>query len=472
MLDRLLRAQSIAVVGASKGKTPTGADKLGAAALRYLVEHGFEGEIYPVNPKERELLNRRCYASLRDIPGKVDLALLLVPAPACLAAMEDCAAKGVGAAVVFASGFAEAGESELQERLISVARSAGIRVLGPNTNGFVNVADNVLGCISMVCRLESFPRGDIALVTQSGALGGSMLGNGIELGGGFSCWVATGNEADLTVADILEYLIEDDGTNVVAMFLEGIRDPDRFMRACHRAGELGKPVIVYKIGASEASARASASHTGAMVGSDRAFDAMCRRYGIIRVDDAAELVTTAITMSWLRDKLPRGRRVGIVASSGGICGVAADECARWGLEVPELDPETQDRIRAAVPPFGAVRNPVDVTQQIQSYPTGMQDTIRAVCESDAVDGVVLLMTMAAEPRASFYARAFCEAARASEKPIIVAWAGAVSLASEGFPMLSANRVPNYRSARGAVKAMRRLADYRIFLERRAEKCET
>jgi acyl-CoA synthetase (NDP forming) len=466
MLDGMIKARSVAVIGASAAQTG-GEDKLGTVALKHIMAHGFSGAIYPVNPKQTEIAGLTCYPSLADIPGEVDLAVIAVPAKACAAVMRECGAKGVKAAVVLASGFAEAGNTEMQDELLGAAREGGVRFCGPNTNGFISVVGDLVPCTSMVCSMAAFNRGNIAFITQSGAVGGSMLGTGTEEQGGFSHWISVGNEADLDIADYLDYLVDDPDTQVFALFVEGVRDPAKFTAACAKASRAGKPIIVYKIGLSDVAGETAVSHTGSMVGSDAVFDAVCKKYGMVRVDDAADLLPTAITFSWLRDKLPRGRNMGIVAPSGGICGVAADECHRVELDVPALDAAAQDIIRQYVPSFGAVRNPIDVTQQIRAYATGYQDTMRTVHEADNIDGVILLVTMVAEPRATFYAEIFTEAAQATDKPVIIAWTGAVSLASNAVPLLKRNHVPTYLSARGAVRAMRALYDYQVFLEQRS-----
>ena len=465
MLDAMFHARSVAVIGASKGTTETGGAKLGAAALNYLVDHGFDGPIFPVNPRYQELAGRRCYANVRDIEEGVDLALIVLRAEACPDAMADCAAKGVKVAVVYAAGFAEAGDRALQDRLLGAARAGGVRLCGPNTNGFINAVDNLVCCTSSVSDMNPFPGGDIAFIGQSGALGGSMLGCAMEEGSGFSYSVTTGNEADLGAADYLDYLIDDDRAKVFALFLEGVGDAPKFLAAAGKAARARKPIVVYKVGLSDIAAEACASHTGALAGSDRVFDAVCRQYGLIRVDDLAELLPTATAFSWIGDKLPRGNRVGIVSASGGISGVAADECHRFGLEIPELDAEAKARIGEFVPSFGSVRNPVDLTQQVRSRVSAYSDAARALLDLDTIDGVMLFATMVGEPRASVYGEEFSTIAREASKPVIVGWAGPPGLASKGFPMLQANRTPTFRSVRGAVKAMRRLYDYRTFLER-------
>ena len=238
-LQPLFQPKSVAVVGASRGLTATGAPKLGTAAMKNLLDHGFAGALHPVNPKETELFGRRCVARVADIEGPVDCAVIVVPASACVDAMRDCAAKGVRAAIVMSSGFAEAGEVGLQEELARVAREAGIRWVGPNTAGFVDFHHPFAATISMVGDMQPFVRGGVAFITQSGALGGSMLGRGMEQGVGFSNWVTTGNQADLSAADYLEHLVDDPNARVFALFLESVSDPPRFLAACAKAARAG-----------------------------------------------------------------------------------------------------------------------------------------------------------------------------------------------------------------------------------------
>ncbi len=465
-LDALFRPRSVAVIGASEGVSATGAPKMGTAALEHLIAHGFAGDIYPVNPRGGLLQGRQAYKDLNSVPGEVDLALVVLPAEHCLAAVRDCVAKKVGAAIVFGSGFSEAGNDTLEAELRETARAGGLRLVGPNTAGFVDMGSKLVATISMIGSFRPFVPGGIAFVTQSGALGGSLLGRAMEEGVGFSHWIASGNQADLETADYLDYLVDQPEVEAIALFLEGVGDADKFLAAARSAAVAAKPIVVYKAGRSEVAAAAVASHTGALAGSARIFDGICRQFGLLRVDDVADLFSTALALSWVNGKLPRGRRIGVVSASGGVCGVAADECDQFGLEIPELPEATQQAMRAFTPEFAALRNPVDVTGQIRSFPTGYQDVVRAVLAEPCIDAVLLLITMAAEPRASFYGREIPLLAAMSDKPVFVSWVGPVSMANIGYPMLSANRVPTFKTVRQAVKAMRHACDYRAFLARR------
>lgn len=468
-LAPLFRPRTVAVVGASQGATETGVPKLGTAAIKNLLDHGFAGSIYPVNPRETELFGLRCYRTVLDIEDDIDVALVVVPAGACVEVMRDCAVKGVKTAIVMSAGFAEAGDSVLQAQLLAVARQAGIRFVGPNTAGFICLHHNFTATISMIGDMQPFIAGSVAFITQSGALGGSMLGRGMEQGVGFSHWVATGNQADLSAADFLDYLVDDPRTKVLALFLESVTDPPRFIAACRRAVSIGKPVLVYKSGSSAVGAASSASHTAALAGSHQIFSAMCRQYGIVQVDDLAELLPLAKTLAWLGERLDlgkqRARRVGIVSASGGICGVAADECDLVGLEVPELSAPRQAQIRSYVPRFASVRNPVDLTGQIRSSATGYQNTVRVVLEDESIDAVLLLVTMVAGDRASFYGREISRLAAEANKPLIVAWAGPQSLASDGYRMLAEGHVPVFDSVRSAVRALRGLENFGTTMRR-------
>ena len=462
MLDAFFAPESVAVVGATDGATSTGAPKMGAAALEHLIAHGFQGEIYPVNPKLKTVSGYPCYATVEEIPQDVDLALILVAAQHVIPTIRQCGRKKTKAAVVFSSGFAEAGEHCLEAELVSACREENIRMCGPNTAGIVGNFESFVASISMVCQMNPFRKGNIAFLTQSGALGGSMLGRALESGIGCSHWVATGNEADLKLHDYMRHVIDDDNVDVIALFIEGIRDAEAFVQACKKAAQQRKPIVAYKTGLSEVSARATASHTGAIAGSNRVFDAVCKQFGITRVDDAAELLPAAKSFSQAAGKYPQGRNIGIVSASGGICGVAADDCHRQGLRIPELSAEAQNRIRGFVPEFAAVSNPIDVTGQIRSSATGYQDTVREVLSQEYIDAVLLLVTMAAEPRASFYGEEIPQLAAHSDKPVVVGWCGATSLAHKGYPMLHDAGVPTFHSSNEAVKALAYWARYAEF----------
>ncbi|HUZ01522.1 MAG TPA: acetate--CoA ligase family protein [Thermomicrobiaceae bacterium] len=451
---RLMNPASIVVVGAS----PTRA-KQGGRLFHYLIKHGFSGPLYAVNPNATEVMGRPCYPSVSDLPEVPDLACLMVPADAVPGVLEECGAKGIRSAVVYTAGFAEvddAGRAK-QDELVAIARAYGIRLCGPNTAGIVNVAARTCAAFGMAFEAERMPPGEIAFLTQSGALGSSLLSRSWDQGIGFSHWVCTGNEADLTLSDYLAALVEDPATRVVAIFMETLRDPDRFAAACRRARELGKPIVVYKTGTSEAGQRAVLSHTASLAGDDAVYDAFFRAHGVIRVHDLQGLVDAALALAW--QPAPRGPRIGVVSASGGACSVVADECARHGLELPALSDDARQRIQAVIPPFGVSQNPVDVTMQITVNPGMVGQVAEVMLGEDTVDALLVLMTTNADPPALEVAKGVVRAASSATKPVIVVRVGAESLAPESVPYYRASRVPLFPMPDRAVRALRAMVAY-------------
>jgi acyl-CoA synthetase (NDP forming) len=451
---RILSPRSIAVVGASTSRA-----KQGGRLFHYLIKHGFAGALYAVNPGASEVQGRPSFPSVAALPEVPDLACIMVPAGAVAGALAECGAKGIGAAIVYTAGFGETGEAGLveQERLLAVARAHNIRLCGPNTAGVVNAAAGTCAAFGMAFEVERMPPGEIAFLTQSGALGGSLLSRAWAQGIGFSHWVCTGNEADLTLSDYLAALVEDPATRVIAVFMEAARDPAGFLAACRRARELGKPVVVYKTGASEVGRRTVQSHTGSLAGDDAVYDAAFRSAGVVRVHDLQSLVDAAVALAW--QPLPRGPRIGVVSASGGACSVIADECARHGLALPALAEETERRVRAIIPPFGASKNPIDVTMEITVNP-GMVGQVAALLLADGqIDALIVMMATNADPPALDVARGVARAAAGSHKPVVVARTGAEFLAPDSIAHYQAARIPLFPMPDRAVRALKAMMDY-------------
>jgi acetate---CoA ligase (ADP-forming) len=450
---RVLAPESIAVIGAS-----TDARKPGGRLFSYLIKHGFPGRLYPVNPGSSEVMGHRSYPSAAELPEAPDLACIMLPAHAVAGAVADCGKRGIESAIVYTSGFGEIGEegTRLQEEVLSAAREFGVRLCGPNTAGVVNAGASTCCAFGMAFEVERMPRGDIAFLTQSGALGSSLLSRTWESGIGFSHWVCTGNEADLTLSDYLLYLVDDPTTRVVAIFMETLRDPETFMLAARRARDLGKPVVVYKTGASAVGQRAVRSHTGSLAGDDRVYDAALRAAGVARVHDLQALVDAAVALAY--QPLPRGRRVGVISASGGACSVIADECARYGLEIPELSSETVERIAEIIPPFGAAQNPVDVTVEVTRNPEMIGRVTRILLAEKSIDALVVLMTTNADPPALEVAKGVVAAAKETDKPVLVTRVGADFLAPSSVAYYRQARLPLYPMPDRAVKALRAMVD--------------
>jgi acyl-CoA synthetase (NDP forming) len=388
-----------------------------------LRKNEFPGRIYPVNPSYTEIDGLRCYPTVAAIGEPVDLALMAIPANLVLPALEACAAAHVRHAVVISSGFAEEGGDSvgLQQQIAHLARRTGMRVSGPNAEGFYNEPGRVSATFSPTVEVKSGQTRIIAterrigIVAQSGGVGFSLFNRGKAIGLSFSSIVTTGNEADLAAGEFLEYLVEDPSTDVVMLFLEGVRDPENFVRAAERAARIGKPVIVCKVGRSEAGARAAASHTASMTGWNAGYDAIFARYGFLQADDPDEAVAMAALLATA--PLPKGKRVGVVTPSGGAGAWVADTIGLNGLDVPVLSEPLQARIRALIPSYGSARNPVDITAQ--GVHTGaLQKTIEMLNESDEVDLVLVVTSMASDTRVVLDPAVLKPVVQSRRKPIV------------------------------------------------------
>jgi acyl-CoA synthetase (NDP forming) len=383
-LGALLRAKSVALVGASERSIWAN------AAFRNFAALGFAGRVYPVNAKGGMFHDLAAAATCRAIGEEVDAALLMVPADALDGAMADLADAGIRSAVILSSGYAEAGQAGRirQRELADLARDKGIMLLGPNCLGFINYIDRVpIWTVSLPSRIA----GSVALVSQSGATAAYLAGYCAQQGIGLSFIVSTGNEADLTVARVVDYLIDDDATRVIAVFLETARDAALLAAAAVRAMAAGKPIVVLKIGAADITARAAQAHTGSLVGDDRVFDAACARFGIIRVQSLEQLMTTAGLLAELKPVRPR--RVAAVAISGGICEVASDRSVSAGVPMAELAPATMSALRDVMPEFGTPYNPLDVTGAAMLRPALFEETLRIVGGDPQVGLVACLFDM-------------------------------------------------------------------------------
>ncbi|MEX2245924.1 MAG: CoA-binding protein [Dehalococcoidia bacterium] len=377
-LDSLFHPRSVAVAGASTQEGP-------GSFIAAIKEMGFEGALYPVNPKAAEIAGLPCYPRLTDIPGDIDHVISSVPLRFVEQLLEECAQKRVKVIHFFTAGFSETGDEEaaaLEGRVVERARAAGMRVIGPNCMGLYVPAAG----LSFMPSMPVEP-GPVALLSQSGANAGEFCRTGAARGLRYSKVVSYGNGVDLRESELLEYLAEDPETEVIGCYIEGVLDGPRFLRAL-RAASAAKPVVVLKGGRTEAGTRAVNSHTGSLAGSLEIFDAAVRQSGALRVDRMEELVDQVVAFRFARGL--RGPRAGIVGGGGGYSVLASDEVASHGLEMPALPEETQQRLRDFTPTAGtSVRNPVDTS--VGWGPEGlkpMMDTVRIVAEAPNVDFVL------------------------------------------------------------------------------------
>ena len=385
-LRKLLAPRSVAIVGASSDP-----NRIGGRPVAYYLRAGFEGRLHPVNPARETVQGLRAYPDLASIPGEVEFALLAVPAAALEGALDGCAAKGVSAAVVFSAGFAEIGHegAALQARLVEKARAAGIRLLGPNCLGLYDAGLGHCPTFSSFLQDGPPPPGRVGLITQSGAFGTHLLNMARARRIGVRFWASTGNEADVTLAELLEHVVEAGEVDAVGLYMEAVNDRERFLRALARARERGVPVAVMKVGASEVGAAAAQSHTASLAGSDAAFDAALARHGAARAGTTEELLDVVYAASVA--PMPRGRRLAIVTVSGGAGVLMADAAAEHGLEVPALPEAARARLLADNPLCGA-RNPVDVTAHALNDPSLIGRALEVVAGSGAADMTAAFFT--------------------------------------------------------------------------------
>ena len=452
-LGMLFRPRSVAIVGCSSDLA-----KLSGRPLKFLLKWKYSGRIFPVNPKYEKIEGLVSYPSVRSLPEPADVALVLVPAAGVEAVLEDCVSAGVRSAIVFSSGFTEVGEqgSNLQQNVKEVAEKAAMPVLGPNCLGIINLRDGIPLSFTSVLEEEDLYSGGLALVSQSGAIASFILGMAREARVGFSHWVTTGNEASLELSEVAQYLLGSDGVNAVLCYLEEVRNPRGLIDAGDIARRTGKPLICLKVGHSTAGRKAALSHTGAIAGSDEEYEAFFRKAGIIKARHIEELLDLGIVLgsSWR----PNGKRVAILSISGGGGIICADRCEEVGLEVPELNNETQSQLRQVVPVFGSVKNPVDMTAELVTTPGLLGKCLEIVLNDATTDSVLILLGANRKNAASLSSdiiAAVKESRRVKGKPILVIWMAAPSEAVEA---LRKANVPLLFDAVRAVDALARLSE--------------
>lgn len=417
-LDSFLSPASIAVIGASPDRA-----KIRGILFHQLANAGYGGRLYPINPGYEEIGGLQCRKSVSAIGAPIDLAIVAIPTEGVLPALQECASAGVRNALVLTSGFAEQGGAQtgLQNDIAALARRTGIRVCGPNSVGFYNDRDRIAATFSPA--VEPRPGRDevpasmrrVGVVSQSGGMAFTFYDYGRPLGLGFSHIVNTGNEVDLTLGDFFAHMVEDPATSVILLFIEGVRDPERFVAAAAAAAEAGKPVIVCKVGRSKAAERAAVSHTANMTGWDAAYDAVFRKYGIIVASDPEEM--TAIAAAFATCPPARGERIGVITVSGGTGALASDALAAQGLALPELSRGLQQQIATLLPAYGSARNPIDVTAQ-GNFSGGLGAAVRLLEASGEVDAMVLVGSLASETRVGIDVEAIRPVIEAQSKPVL------------------------------------------------------
>lgn len=464
----LFEPRSVAVVGASNDPA-----KPGGRIMNHLRRHGYGGRLVPVNPAAAEVAGLPAVASLSKIDdGPVDLVCVAVPVAHVLDVLRECADEQVPAAIVFTAGYGEAGDEgrrhEESLRQVLLSHPTAPRVVGPNSIGVVSPGARVAASFAESLKLGDVPTGGLAFLSQSGALGSALLSRAWERGMGLSRWISSGNEVDLDIAHYLDFLADDDETDVIVVFLETIRDGTAFAAAARRCREAGKAVIAYKAGVSEVGRRAIASHTGALAGSDEIHDAFLRRHAVLRVRSLQTLLDVARVLPSV--PLPRGDRLGVLTMSGGASSVIADEAAQHHLSIPVLDEATQRKLRRWVPAYGAVANPVDATADAAARPEILAGSLEILREHPDVDLAIVQLTTNADPSASAIAEAIIDARARSDKPILVGRLGAEGLAPDAMRRYREHGVEVFDGPERLVATAAAVCSYRRLVEN-ARRCD-
>ncbi|HKT66611.1 MAG TPA: acetate--CoA ligase family protein [Burkholderia sp.] len=411
-IEKLMRPRSVAVIGASADTAKTA-----GRPIAYLQKHGFRGDIYPVNPRYPSIAGLRCYEDVESLPHAPDVGIVLLGAERAHVAVDALAKRGTAAAIVLASGYAETGETGARRQAQLKEAAGSMRVLGPNTIGVVNLKDRVTLSASGALDIDDFAVGGVSVVSQSGGILGALLSRAADRGIGLSKLVSTSNEVDLDVSDFIDYFVHDDATSVIALYLEGLRDPVRFRAAAYRAARAGKPIVVYKIGRSESGARSAVSHTGALAGEDRMYDALFRDAGVIRAQTFGDLLD--IPNAFAAGRTLRGKRVAILTSTGGAGTLVADNLGLAGFDTPAPDADTAAALRTLQSGDHAVldRNPIDVTLA-GLQPELLRRAIETLAASPSYDAVAVIAGSSSIGMPDLMAGAVRDALPGTDKPVL------------------------------------------------------
>ena len=412
IISRLMRPQTVAVIGASADIAKTA-----GRPVAYLLKHGFSGVVYPVNPKATEICGLTCYPDIASLPTVPDVGIVLLGAERAHQAVKELAQLGCAAAIVLASGYTEVGEEGAKRQAELIAAAGSMRILGPNTIGLVNITDQIVLSASGALEMDHFPSGAISLVSQSGGILGSLLARASARGIGLAKMISTSNEVDLELADFIDWLVDDEATKVIALYVETVRDVNKFRAAALRAAQAGKPIVAFKIGRSEEGAKAAISHTGALAGSDRMYDALFKQTGILRAQRFDELLDMPAALATARTLY--GNRVAILTSTGGAGTLVSDALGVSGFETPPPDAQTAAKLRALQQGDHAAldRNPIDVTLA-GLQPELLKGAISAVLSSPTYDALVVIVGASALAMPELMSNAIKSCMSLSDKAIL------------------------------------------------------
>ncbi|AFC99086.1 acetyl-CoA synthetase (ADP-forming), alpha and beta subunit fusion [Methanocella conradii HZ254] len=451
MLEKMFNPESVAVIGASHVK-----GKVGRAVLDNLL-NGYEGKIYPINPNAAEIEGLKCYKTVLDVPGPIDLAVIVIPSKLVPQAVRECGEKGIKYIVIISAGFKEVGVegARLENEVKEIARSYNMRIVGPNCLGVLNTHTR---CNASFAK-KMPPSGNVSIITQSGALGTAILDWSEATGVGFDSFVSLGNKADLNEIDFMEAWKDDENTKVILAYLEGITDGKRFIEVAREVSKV-KPIIVVKSGRTSAGARAVSSHTGSLAGSDAAYDAAFMQSGVIRAETMYEFFDMAGGFSG--QPIPKGDRIAIITNAGGPGILATDSCERYGLRLATLSKETVDALKTTLPAAASFYNPVDVLGDASAHL--YRFALETVVKDSGVDGILVLATPQAMTDPVAIAEVICDIKKQTDKPILPCFIGGVVM-DEGVQVLKRHGLYNYDDPARAAYAMRMMARYNRISQR-------
>ncbi len=454
MLEMFFDPGAVAVIGASESP-----GKLGHQVLANLIESGFQGQVYPINPKADEILGLTCFPSVLDVPGPVDLVVIVVPAKFVAGVLEESGQKGAKGAIVITAGFKESGPegAKMEHELLRIAGEYGMRLIGPNCLGIID---------TLVPMNASFAagtpdRGSIAFMSQSGALCTAILDYALAEKIGFSHFVSLGNKADVDEVALLEAWAEDESTNVIIAYIEGLKDGAAFIETARKTAH-NKPIIAVKSGRTASGSKAVSSHTGSLAGSDSAYDAAFGQAGVLRAESVQELFDFSTAFAYQPPL--RGNRVAIVTNAGGPGVMATDALERNGLVLAALQSETEERLKGVLPAAANIHNPVDVLGDARADRYGA--ALEAVMADSGVDGVIVIVTPQTMTDLEGTAEALVRTSQGAHKPVLGCWMGAKE-AVRGTRILASNRVPNYPFPERAVSALGAMYRYHTWKQQPA-----
>ncbi len=463
-MEYFFNPRSIALIGVSKDiRKPSG------RSLNALLKWNYAGKLYPINPNYTEIHGVKCYPSLLEIPGDVDMVIISIPAQSVLEALQQCIAKKVKAVVLFTSGFSEVGPEgqALQEQVTQLARNNNLRILGPNCVGLVNLSKAVMASFANIVDLKPVYPMSLGFVTQSGAFGTLIFAHAVAAGVGFSSFVSVGNEADTEFSDFLSYLLTTPETKVIGGYLEGAKNGAKFRKAAQDALKVQKPIMIMKVGRTGAGARAASSHTGSLAGDDKIYNAFFQQMGIIRIETLAEL--TSFVIVHRGGRMPHGNNIGILSISGGAGVMMADKSEGLGLNVPEFTGETRRKLETYLPPFGSAKNPVDLTSAAVAEPEMLGRCLRALVADDNIHMIAVAMGFMPHS-APILAKDIIEIYQSTTKPIaLITNVFTVSeVINKAIKSIEDAGVPVIKDHLHAIQALYNLSWYSAKLRRHAE----